>query len=158
MSDPSLDPERLVGAWRLLRWEIVWDDGSRAPELPYGTDAEGLLVYTADGWMSGVVSRRNRAPLSIGTLRTAPERERLEAFASYYHYAARWALRTSPSGGPQVVHSVRQSLNPGMVGTDQVRDIVFGDDGTLQLAGLERGRSGTMRIHRLHWRPATGGG
>ena len=145
----------LVGTWRLVRWDIAWPDGSRPPELPYGLDAEGLLVYTADGWMSGVVSRTNRAPLSIGTLRTAPESERIAAFESYFHHAGRWALRMGPRGEPQVVHTVTQALNPGMVGTDQVRDVAFDDDGTLRLTGHERPRAGgTARAHRLHWRRA----
>lgn len=146
---------RLVGSWRLVRWVIVHGDAAHTTTHPYGGDAEGLLVYTADGWMSGAIARPNRVPFSIGTLRTAPESERLASAASYFHYASRYTLRAGATG-PQVVHAVRLAANPGMVGTEQVRDVAFDADGSLHLTGAERNNRGSpVRQHKLHWRRAT---
>ncbi len=143
--DPPMTTS-LLGAWRLVRWQIDYDDG-RPPTFPYG-DAEGLLSYTADGWMSALISQPNRARLSTGNVRAAPEAERLAAFDSFFSYAGRYEVR-----GTQVVHTVAHALNPNFPGTEQVRDMTFGADGTLTLSA-EDTLPGTAvrRTHRLVWR------
>ena len=52
----------LIGGWRLVRWEITYDD-CRPPTNPLGPDATGLIAYTPDGWMNA-----SMAPM-ISTLR-----------------------------------------------------------------------------------------
>ena len=61
----------LTGTWRLERWEIVYDDG-RPPECPLGEDAEGFLIYTADGYVSASLRVRGGLPSTRAT--TAPRR------------------------------------------------------------------------------------
>ncbi len=142
----------LLGAWHLLRWDIHYSD-ERAPTLPFGADAVGLITYTHDGWMSACIARAGRAPLSSPSLRHAPVAEQLAAFESFFQYAGRYELRTGPNG-PQVVHRVSQSLNPAFVGTDQVRDMAFDAAGVLSLSASDAlpGNTGVMRHHRLQWR------
>jgi hypothetical protein len=149
--DGSLDgiAARLVGSWRLVRWAMVHADAALGTTFPYGADADGLLVYTADGWMSGAIARANRPPFSIGTLRSAPEQERLDACSGYFHYASRYHLRQGPAG-PQVVHEVLLALDPGTAGTAQVRDVAFGADGTLHLTANERSARGPSQRHQRH--------
>lgn len=56
-----------------------------------------------------------------------------------------------------MIHSVTLALNPGMVRTEQVRDLAFDADGTLHLSAPERGRRGEpVRHHRLHWQRHAG--
>jgi len=139
----------LTGAWRLVAWRIDYDDG-RKPTFPYGADAEGLLCYTADGWMSALIGRPGRPRLSTESVRAAPADERLAAFDSFFSYAGPYEVR-----GNQVVHKVVQALNPNFAGTEQVRDMTFGADGTLTLSAADDLPGTTVRrLHSLAWRRA----
>lgn len=144
----------LLGTWRLTRWDISYSDG-RAVTLPYGDDATGLILYTADGHMSACIGRSGRPPLSSASVRTAPEGERLAAFESWFQYAGPYRLHQRNDGSLQVVHSVTHALNPSFVGTDQVRDVHIDADGTLTLSASDvlPGTS-VARHHRLRWRRA----
>jgi hypothetical protein len=147
----------LQGSWRLVRWEIAYADG-RPSTLPYGADAQGLIVYTADGIMSACIARAGRARLSSDSVRTAPEAECLAAFESYFQYAGAYALRrgTDLPTGLQVVHHVEMALNPNFVGTEQVRNVAFDDEGVLTLSADDTvPGSGVVRHHRLIWTRAS---
>ncbi len=150
----TTDHNPLLGAWQLVRWEITYGDG-RAPSLPYGEHASGLLVYTGDGFMSACIAAAGRARLSSASVRSAPQAERLAAFESYFQYAGGYALRGDDAGRLQVVHSVSHSLNPNFVGSEQVRDIAFDDEGRLTLSASDRvPNSAVERHHRLVWQRA----
>jgi hypothetical protein len=145
----------LLGTWHLRRWEIAYSDG-RAPTLPFGPDAEGLIQYTADGGMSACIARAGRPPLSSESMRKLPTAEAVAAFESYFQYAGRYTLRTH-EGRPQVVHQVTMSLNPSFVGSEQVRDMHFDAEGRLTLSASDTLPGSTVqRHHRLQWerRPA----
>ena len=144
------DKHPLLGTWQLLRWEIAYGDG-RAPTLPYGADATGLILYTADGWMSACLGRAGRPRLSSDSVRSAPEAERLAAFESWFQYAGPYHLRES-GGRLQVVHRVTHALNPNFVGTEQVRHVDFDAAGTLTLSASDTvPGSSVERHHRLRW-------
>ena len=145
----------LLGTWHLRRWEIAYSDG-RAPTLPFGPDALGLIQYTADGWMSACIARAGRPPLSAESMRKLPSAEAVAAFDSYFQYAGCYTLRVL-EGRPQVVHQVTMSLNPSFVGSEQVRDMHFDADGRLTLSASDTLPGSTVqRHHRLQWerRPA----
>lgn len=141
----------LRGTWHLVRWDIRYDDG-RPASLPFGADATGLITYTDDGTMNACIARNPRARLSSDSVRSAPEAERLAAFESYFQYAGPYTVRGEP-GRQQVVHRVTHALNPNFVGTEQVRDMAFADDGTLTLSASDTVPGTTVaRHHRLVWR------
>jgi hypothetical protein len=141
----TLQPADLVGAWRLKRWETVYEDGRRTE--PFGAGAEGLIQYTADGWMSATIMAAGRRRLSRGNPRAAPAAERAAAFDGFFSYAGRWSLR-----GGVLRHEVTLALNPAMVGTTQFRDARLAGR-TLTLSASED-VAGGQRTHRLEWRRA----
>lgn len=143
--------ERLPGSWRLVCWDIRYDDG-RAPSYPFGPDAQGLIVYTHDGAMSACIARAGRARLSSESVRSAPVAEQLAAFESYFQYAGTYHLREQ-DGVVVVVHEVEHALNPNFVGSQQVRQVQLTADGGLTLSASDRlpGQS-VLRHHRLQWR------
>lgn len=143
----DLTAESLVGAWRLQRWEILREAAGegRVASLPFGAGAEGLLLYTADGWMSATIMAAGRRPLSRANPRSAPAAERAAAFDGYFSYAGRWSV-----DGRQVRHEVTVALNPAMVGSMQLREArVVGR--TLTLSAEETLPDG-LRRHRLVWK------
>jgi Lipocalin-like domain len=142
----------LLGTWHLVRWDIQYGDG-RPASLPFGADATGLIQYTTDGTMNACIARGQRAPLSSDSVRSAPEAERLAAFESYFQYAGPYSIRGEP-GRQQVVHRVTHALNPNFVGTEQVRDMAFADNGNSLTLSASDTVPGTRvaRHHRLLWR------
>ena len=145
----------LLGTWHLVRWEITYGDG-RAPTLPYGAQASGMICYTGDGNMSACIARGGRTRLSSDSVRSAPLAERLAAFESFFQYAGPYAIQGEP-GKQQVVHSVTHALNPNFVGTRQVRNMAFGTDGNLTLSASDTlPGTTTARHHSLVWRRGAG--
>jgi hypothetical protein len=140
-----LDPDALLGSWRLLRWEVTTDG---VPSLPFGADAEGLLSYTPDGWMQATIAARGRDPLSGPSARVSPDGEVATAARSYFSYAGRWHLEVDDDQ-PVVVHEVVVALDPGFVGTTQ-RRVVDLVGGQLTLSADEPVRERT-RHHLLVW-------
>ncbi|RYX96448.1 MAG: hypothetical protein EOO28_07660 [Comamonadaceae bacterium] len=140
----------LLGTWHLVRWDITYGDG-RAPTLPFGEKATGMIIYTHDGTMSACIARGGRPPLPGESMRSGPEAGRLAAFESYFQYAGPYEIRTH-DGRQQVVHSVTHSLNPNFVGTQQVRNMDFAADGGLTLSASDTvPGSAVARHHRLMW-------
>jgi hypothetical protein len=138
---------RLPGAWSLLSWKIFGPAADAVTE-PFGSHPVGLLQYTADGWMSAAIGNRDRASLAAGASpRRMPPEQLAEAYLSYFHYAGHWRIE-----GDAVIHSVKLSLNPNMVGTEQVRQMDFAGD-RLTLTGIEPLAQGERR-HVLLWQRA----
>ncbi len=141
----------LLGTWHLVRWDITYSDG-RPATLPFGAEATGLILYSGDGTMSACIARATRGRLSSDSVRSAPEAERLAAFESYFQYAGPYTVRGTP-GRQHVVHRVTHALNPNFVGTEQVRDMRFADNGHLTLSASDTVPGTTVtRHHRLIWR------
>ena len=140
--------QQLIGGWSLRRWEIVHADGTRTE--PFGPDAAGLILYTADGWMSATIMAAGRRNLSRTNPRLAPAAERAAAFNGYFTYAGRWRVV-----GNSVHHEVAVALNPAMVGTVQVRAARVTAQ-TLTLSAVERVAGGERR-HRIVWHRAKRG-
>jgi len=140
----AMTRDQLAGGWRLVRWSVEYADG-RAPETPFGEDAEGLLLYGLDGWMTATMHERHRTRLSHPSVRLATPESRAAAMTEYLSYGGRWRLE-----GDRVIHDVCCSLNPVLVGTRQVRDATL-VEGRLHLTARESNPAGE-RLHRIVWR------
>lgn len=96
----------LVGSWRLVSYRICFEDGSI--EYPLGADADGLLVYTSAGFMTGGLMRRGRPRFaasrsSVAERQNGTADEIVAAFNSYFSYFCRF--ETDP-GARKVTHHV----------------------------------------------------
>ncbi|MFZ9477723.1 MAG: lipocalin-like domain-containing protein [Steroidobacteraceae bacterium] len=132
----------LVGRWDYLRWEIVYPDG--VITHPFGDDASGTLLYTADGGMSANIMAGARPLLSKANPRAASVAERARAFDGYFGYAGRWRFE-----GEGVAHEVTVAANPALVGSLQWRKATLrGRNLTLS---VEEPVTDGLRVHRLVW-------
>lgn len=139
-----LEKSDLLGAWQLESWSIG-HEGRDEVSFPFGEDPVGLLLYTADDWMSVSVSRRDRAALPQDQPFRKIDSQRLAgAFKAYFHYAGRFRV-----SGDDVTHYVTQSLNPNFVGSEQLRHVEL-DGHTLVLSGRDE-VDGRARFHHLIW-------
>lgn len=143
-----ISKEQLSGTWELESWTIGYSDRDEFT-YPYGEDPQGLLLYTEDGWMSASICRTDRKTLPADvSFRTLPEAVRADAFSSYFHYAGPYRVLEN-----DVIHYVTQSLNPNMVGTEQLRHAEL-DGKTLVLSGKDQVGEAT-RFHSLVWHKHT---
>lgn len=135
----------LVGSWLLDEWRIDYP-GDRPAARPFGSDAVGLLVYAADGWMTATISRRDRSTLSAVSAVKADQSSKARAFQEYLTYAGRWMVV-----GERIAHDVEMSLNPALIGTRQWRDAAF-EGARLVLGAAEPIGADLVRRHRIVWR------
>ena len=106
--DPSL-----AGAWLLEDYIAFRADGST--EHPMGLNPHGLLQYGADGWMSVIISRRDRPPQH-------PYGSDTFAFTEFICYYGRYALDRDAG---VVTHFTEYSSYSGMHQTALQRAIIF---------------------------------
>ena len=114
-----------VGSWQLIDYVTQLADGTRIE--PLGGDPYGLGTYTADGWMSAHLMRRDRA--SLGGARPALDQLALDLLvataAGYIGYAGRYTIDADAG---RVIHHVETAFLPDWVGTDMIREYRFEDD------------------------------
>ena len=108
----SLNREDLIGAWTLEGSYIENADGTRSPT--WGDDPKGIIMYTADGYMTAITRRGDRT-LPAGE---ASADDKATAFDSYLNYAGRWTL-----SGNTVTHHIEHALDPNDVGRSRDRTI-----------------------------------
>jgi hypothetical protein len=90
---PVTEVQALIGTWRLLSFRILYDDGG--VEFPMGADAEGLIVYTHAGFMTGALMQRGRPKFSAVRASVAERGigsadEIVAAFNGYFSYFCRF--------------------------------------------------------------------
>jgi hypothetical protein len=123
----------LVGRWRLVAWEIKDDRGEVV--RPLGDEAEGLLIYTAEGSMSVQIVAADRPPLGGVDPLAGTEADRARAYSTCLAYAGRYEAR-----GDTIVHRVDVSLFPDWTGAEQVRRFeLTGDEIILRTAPIAAG-------------------
>jgi hypothetical protein len=116
----SQTAQAIIGAWRLISFEIERDDGTVI--RPFGTDAQGSIIYTDSGRFSAQVMRRGRPSFAAGDqLRGTPE----EMEASYRGCISYYGSYQLDAGGGCVMHRVEGSLFPNWQGEDQKRFLEF---------------------------------
>lgn len=118
--------QQFIGIWTLLSCEHRLATGVTI--YPFGEDAKGLLIYTADGYMSGTLSRSKRTRFHSRELFGGTDVERAMAMQGYLHYAGKFEVTEK-----EILHHVEFSLFPNWVGSTQRRRYAF-DNGTLELS------------------------
>ena len=115
--------QAIFGAWRLISFEIERDDETII--RPFGTDAQGSIIYTDSGRFSVQVMRRDRPSFTSGDqMRGTPE----EIEASYKGCISYYGSYELNAKGGFVVHQVEGSLFPNWEGEGQKRYLEFSGD------------------------------
>ncbi|BBY37221.1 hypothetical protein MMAN_13550 [Mycobacterium mantenii] len=141
--------EYLIGAWTLESYQSSDVDGSNM-RYPLGSDARGIIMYTADGYMSAQIMRADRAPFASGDLQVAGNDELAAAARGYMAYTGPYSVHDNGT----IAHHVDVSLLPNWIGVTQYRAAQVGDD-RLQLRPVEPVLiKGKLRKARLTWQRA----
>jgi hypothetical protein len=137
----------IIGAWTLVSYESTALDGSDL-HYPLGPDARGIIMYTADGYMSAQIMRAGRDPFGSGDPHLAGDDEFASAARGYLSYTGPYTVLD----GGLIAHHVEVSLLPNWVGGTQYRAAHL-DDSHLELApSAPIELDGGMRNARLVWR------
>jgi hypothetical protein len=140
--------DRIVGVWKPISY-VSKDEETGVETKPWGEKPQGFMVYTADGFMSGIGTADGRtAPTGAGE-KLAEERAKL--FASMTSYAGRYTVESD-----RVIHHVEVAWNPAWVGTDQVRYVTFegGDTIRVRTPVIVSPMDGRRRTATFHFRRA----
>lgn len=138
--------EDLIGTWRLVRWENII--AGELYDSVLGPRPQGQIIYTADGYMSAILSSAGRVPLGAATLHQATTEERAAAAAGYLSYGGTWELTDEVA-----VHHCTLSLFPNWVGTDLIRQVEW-EDGRLVLVATVNRPDGATAVNKLVWERA----
>jgi len=139
----------LVGAWTLVSYTTT-DVSGNGVRHPMGPDARGVLVYTADGYMSVQIATSGRHDYAADELHGGTDIERAHAAAGYLAYAGRFTV----GNDGVVTHLPDVSLFPNWESRPILRRAVLRGD-RLSLALVEPITiDGVPRTGVLTWRRA----
>jgi hypothetical protein len=119
--------DALLGAWELASF-VAADGVTGAERHPLGTSPRGLILYTADGFMSAQLSKAN--------------------FDEYVAYGGRFIVDEQTS---TVHHDVTMSMMPELLARPQFRRAQVDGD-LLTLSATTMDAAGTTTHARLVWR------
>ena len=141
----------LLGTWILESYVEHALDGTILDE-PFGRDAQGMLIYAADGFMSAHLMPANRAPFVSGDL-FSPTLAELKQASRVVMYSGRYVV---DERARLVTHEVDLSFFPNWIGQAQVRRVEQ-REGRLVLTPAKAFRAGgKVTLPRLTWVRPTG--
>lgn len=136
----------MIGAWKLQSYESFSLDGSDV-NYPLGVDAEGIIMYTADGYMSAQLMRSGRSRSSKDDPHPDEQDELASAAGGYLSYSGTYTV----VGGDLIAHHVVVGLLPNWIGGTQYRSARI-DGSVLELRPTEPILiRGELRNARLFW-------
>ena len=137
---------RLTGGWELERWTTFHADGTQT--CPFGTDAIGLIMYSADGHMSCHLSMANRPLLDAPTVFDVSDADYGRSLRAYSGYFGTFSVDADAG---VVTHHVTGAWYPNFAAIDQPRR--YGFDGDLLYLEAEVGTD----LVRIAWRKRNSG-
>lgn len=138
--------DSLLGAWELASYTIA-DTPGGGITYPLGPNPVGLILYTADGYMSAQLMRSDRAGAdsSSGTV------DAESPFATgYLAYSGPFDVDETTG---TLSHHVTVSLFPKWLGSTQLRCSDL-EGAALTLSGSRTSGAGVVSKHTLHWKRA----
>jgi hypothetical protein len=139
----------LIGAWTLESYESRSINGSSVI-YPFGPDAQGIILYTADGFMSTQLMRSGRKPFTGSDPHQAKDDELAAAASGYLAYSGPFTI----TDDGQIAHHIVVSLLPNWVRETQYH-LAHLEGSRLELRPPEPTLiGGELRTANLVWRRA----
>ena len=130
--------EKLIGGWRLKSWTAIAPDNKE--QFPMGEKASGLIIYTADGYMSAIISNPDK-PLTENSI---SYNSMINGDGAFLSYSGRYTVNDNKAS-----HFVELSSVPQWVGTVQERHLSLTEN-TLTIHS-ETVHDGYTFKHTLIW-------
>lgn len=107
--------DAFVGTWRLVSFEFRTADGQ--VHYLFGEDAEGYIMYNADGYMSVAFMTADRVPFAANDPRGGTSEEKVVAMDTFFSYCGRYEVKDDT-----VIHHIEVSLS--MCATIRIRPMI----------------------------------
>jgi hypothetical protein len=142
--------ERLIGAWKLVSYRELPVDGSD-PFEPLGHEPRGIIMYTADGYMSAQLAKPDRPTFASGDWFAGTAEDYQSEASSYIAYSGPFQVDEDKQ---TLTHSMFVSLFPNWTGQTQPRRVKLEGD-TLHLGTDSPIQSSGRTVNsELTWRRA----
>lgn len=138
---PSLQ-RQLIGAWRLRSYIEVPVDGSE-PSHPMGEDAQGIIMYTPDGYMSAQLMAAGRPAFVSGDRFEGSDEEYRAEARGYIAYSGPYKINEQEKS---LTHTMEVSLFPNWLHQTQPRVITL-EGNTLSLSTATPLRSNGKEVN-----------
>jgi len=135
--------QTFVGTWKLVSLETRGENGKIT--YPFGKDALGYIMYSADGYVSVTIFPKNRRRFKTQDILGGTIEEKVAAAESYISYLGRYEVMQD-----RVIHHVEASFFPNWVGVDQERFYRF-DGNRLTLSTAPMLVNGKRQTVHLIW-------
>lgn len=112
---------KLQGAWKLISYEVHLCGPVSITRYPLGKNAQGMIMYTNDGYMAVQIMAQNRPLFKGGNPHSGTKEENSTAAASYMTYSGTYCVGTGADEKPLLKHCLDFSLYPNWLGTNQLR-------------------------------------
>lgn len=109
--------DEILGTWRLVSC-VLQDDQGGPVSYPLGPDAAGLIMYTADGYMSAQLMRPGRPDYDFPDATGATAAAAATAALGYLAYSGAYEVDEATG---VIHHEVAVSLQPNWLNTAQLR-------------------------------------
>jgi hypothetical protein len=138
--------DALIGVWTLRKYSEVTE--GLPPHDPFGSDPEGLLIYTPDGFVSALLMARGRPNLSGSGFTDGTPDEYTSAGKSFLGYSGKYEV---DEAGSVVTHYPVVAFAPNMVGNPQQRLVEL--EGDVLVLTAEHAQSADLPAikSRLEW-------
>jgi hypothetical protein len=142
----EMSAPELVGTWTLESFTAANPAGGK--RFPHGADPVGQLIYTAEGSMSAVLTRRSRPKFASADLAGGTQEELRWAFEGLEAYAGRYEVDADRG---TVIHHLEVCRYPNWEGSSQLRYFRLTGD-CLLLTTLPMNAGGREWVYTLCWR------
>ncbi|KAH8703389.1 Lipocalin-like domain-containing protein [Talaromyces proteolyticus] len=118
---------KVQGTWQLLsyRAEPLNNDD---PIYPFTKDAQGIVIYSSDGYMSAQLMAPRRVPFHTPDRLCGTETELADAMRSYMAYSGKFEVYLDSDGRPCLLHTMQVSSFPNWIGDTQERSAHITED------------------------------
>jgi Lipocalin-like domain len=141
--------EAVLGTWELVSYTAQDNDGGPAA-YPLGPDALGLIMYTADGYMSAQIMRPDRPAYARPDTGGGTPEQAAAAAAGYLAYSGPFTVDEITG---VLRHQPRVSLLPNWLNLTQLRHSALDGD-HLTLSAVTSAQDGVETVSTLVWKRA----
>ncbi|OQE36844.1 hypothetical protein PENCOP_c011G07300 [Penicillium coprophilum] len=126
MSSITETHRKLLGTWALVEYKAI-DTETGHVSHPMGQEAQGFLMYSADGFVSAHLMQPGAPAFSGKDVERATQEELSGAMKHYMAYCGHYYLE-EVDGGFMLKHNMEVSLFPHWLGNEQGRFVTLNGD------------------------------
>ena len=99
--------QSIKGTWLLQ--SLIMENENKTIE-PFGRNVKGVLIYTEDGYMTGIISATERPNVSSPAMMGLSDEERIAISKNFNAYAGRYKVEAD-----KIIHYVESSFVPNLM-------------------------------------------